>query len=234
MSPNVARTVAALLVPSTFRRENWEAYLFAPYSKKLSRRVYLYTPQGYDLWVHLESDPQVKTFNERPTKVPLSIGQGQAVVAAPNAISVDQMGDVMVHECGEYCETATQSKAAEKLNREFPWALWAEAQGFNYKRWTSSELRQNPILLDNYKRLLRWVCRPGWNPSPIVLDSIISALKSRRVTCWNALFRELGHFEPTSISAAIATLILDEKIHSDLHKYFLSQTTELSAFHEFD
>ena len=235
-SIKVSDALTSLLVPRSFKRENWEAFLYTPYSRKLSRRAYLYTPLGYDLWVHLESDPRIKVFNERVPMVPLTIGGGKAIIAQPDAISVDHSGDATVHEVVRNNQAVGQSETAERLDLEMasPWAVWANGQGLTYKQWLPSELRQNTIQLENTKRLLRWVCRPGCVSSPMVEEAVITELKHRRVTTWNVLFRSLGHFEPNGLSSAIVALVLDGRIYSDLHKFYLSQVTELSAFHEFD
>lgn len=48
-----------LLKPQNFKRGNYSDHLYAPYSIKLHRRVYVYGHDNYDVWVMLESDPEM-------------------------------------------------------------------------------------------------------------------------------------------------------------------------------
>jgi hypothetical protein len=97
ISETSSPTTEELLTAPRFRRENFSSFLFAPFSRKLQRRVYIYTDTGYDLWVRLESDPEVVRFNERVPKVPIALGNGKATNTSPQAISINREGVVTVH-----------------------------------------------------------------------------------------------------------------------------------------
>lgn len=222
-------TTEELLTAPRFRRENFSSYLFAPFSRKLQRRVYVYTDTGYDLWVRLESNPKVVRFNERVPKVPVALCNGKATNASPQAISVDSEGIVTVHTIQNVEESA---KAATNSGIETSaWKDWAKAHGYQHINWEISALRKNPIELANLDRLLRFASVAGAIPKAELEQALIAELRSVRKMTFAKLVEQFPQADQDEVHAAVATLIIDQKIYSDIDRFRFSMTSELSAYH---
>lgn len=214
-----------LKAPSSFIREDYSSFLFAPFSRKINRRVYLYTPIAYALWVRLECDPNVSQFNERVPKVPIAIGT-KAVNASPRAISVDKERTVTVHSFVDDLVDDTGSEG-----RTSPWSNWAQARGFSHIDWNSDLLGGTPTRLANLKRLLRYVSAAGVIPSPSLRQALLTELRAVRRFTLSKLVEQFPVSDPAEVQAEIARLILDRTIYSDIDRNPLSMITELSAHH---
>lgn len=212
--------------PSTFVRERYSSFLFAPFSRKLNRRVYLYTHDVYALWVRLESDPNVLKFNERVPDVPITIGT-RAINATPRAISLDKSRIVTVHSF--VGDLVSDDNVGE--DKASPWEDWARAQGFSHKSWFPQSLRENSTEFSNLKRLLRYVSRAGLVPNIALQQAVLSELKSVRRIIFIKLVELFPTSDPSEVQIEIARLILDGVIYSDINQNPLSMITELSAHH---
>lgn len=221
-------TLAELLTPpASFVRENYSAYLFAPFSRKLSRRVYLYTPSAYALWVRLESDPGVAKFNERVSKFPIAIGDGSAKNASPRVISVDQASQVTVHSFnGDLAQVAKDPDTSFTISA---WDNWAQLRGFKHIVWTSALLSPNPVELTNLKRLLRFVSAPGVFPDISLQQQLLAELRGVRRLTFSKLVELFPLSDPARVQSEIARLIVDRKIFSDIDRNPFSMITEVSA-----
>lgn len=214
--------------PTSFVRENYSAFLFAPFSRKLNRRVYLYTSDAYALWVRLESDPNVINFNERAPKVPIAIGT-RAVNAAPRAISVKKDKTVIVHSfVGDLADDALDKGDAS------PWTVWASNHGFSHIIWSTQSLQECPIRFANLKRLLRDVSVAGAIPNASLQRAVLSELSAVRRMTLSKLVEQFPLSDPSEVQSEIARLILDNVIYSDIDRNPLSLITELSAHHAFE
>lgn len=217
-----------LLRPPSFVREHYSSFLYCPFSRKLNRRVYLYTHDGYALWVRLESDPSVADFNERVPKFPIAIGT-KAINIAPRAVSVCVEQKVTVHsfvddlnEVGESPETPS------------PWSEWALRRGFHHVEWDSESLFGNRTRFENLQFLLRFVSQPGAFPEPSLQQRLIAELKSVRRLTVSKLIEQFPLSDRAEVESEIARLILDGMIYSDIDQNPLSLITEVSAYHAFE
>lgn len=218
--------------PASFVREDYSAFLFAPFSRKLNRRVYLYTRGAYALWVRLESDPQVVRFNERLPKVPIAVGNGAAQNASPRAISVDQERLVTIHSFKGDLAIVGQDGGSE--SETSAWDSWARTRSFMHVIWTSESLRCNPVEHANLKRLLRFVSVPGVFPNPSLQQALLAELSGVRRLTFSKLVELFPVSDPAVVQSEIARLILDRKIFSDIDQNPFSMITEVSAHHGFE
>lgn len=212
-----------LLIAPVFRREEYSSHLFIPYSRKLRRRVHLYTPNAYSLWVILESDTRILQFNERVPKIAVPSGPGTAVNARPDALSVDIDGGVTCHSL-----PSENSKDAEVAIEA--WENWAAARGYRHIAWTRKSLGTETPRLASLKRLLRFVSRAGAIPNLLNDEVVLAELKGVRKTTIAGLLERLSQLDPDEVWLSIAGLIVDGKIFSDINYYPLSMITELSAY----
>lgn len=218
-----------LFAPQPFARRNYSSHLYAPFSIKLNRRVYLYGHHGYDLWVHLECAREILQFNERVVPVPLAFEDGRASVLAPAAVSSHDDGVVVIH-------TFRHSGEAEANTDDIKnaaWKKWCDLHGLQHREWDDEQLQENPIELANMKRLLRFVSCAGYVRNVALEKSIMAELGNVRKTTFAKLVQHFPMSDPDEVQQSLARLILDHEIHSDTHLSPLSMITEVSAYHEF-
>ena len=217
-----------LLRPPHFVREHYLSFLYCPFSRKLNRRVYLYTHDVYALWVRLESDPSVTMFNERVSKFPIAIGD-KAINCAPRAISVCIERKITVHSfVGDLIEAGVSAETPS------PWNQWALKRGFRYIEWNSESLIGNRTRFENLQRLLRFVSQPGAIPDPDLQQRLVAELKSVRHLTLSKLIELFPLSDRAEVESEIARLILDGAIYSDIDENPLSLITEVSAYHAFE
>lgn len=217
-----------LLKPPPFVRENYSSFLYCPFSRKLNRRVYLYTQFGYALWVRLESDPSVTKFNERVPKIPIAIGS-RAINKAPRAISVCKAQKPTVHSfAGDLNEEGASA------DRPCPWADWAIMRGYLHVEWDSESLIGNPIRFENLRRLLRFVSQAGAIPDTRLQDALIAELKVYRRVTISKLIEQFPLSDPAQVESELAGLIVNGSIYSDIDQNPLSLISEVSAYHAFE
>lgn len=218
-----------LLAPQPCARRNYSSHLYAPFSLKLHRRVYLCTHNGYDLWVHLESARDVVRFNERVMPVPLALGNGRASALAPAAVSSHSDGVVAVHT---FDRSVDIDEDTQDVKSE-AWKKWCDWHGFQHQEWNAAQLQSNPIKLANLKRLLRFASYAGCARNVGLEKSLMAELGNVRKTTFAKLVQQFPQSDPDKVQQSLARLILDQDIYSDIHLSPLSMITEVSAYHEF-
>lgn len=216
-----------LLEPLAFKRENYIAHLYIPYSSKIRRRVHLYTHDAYDLWVRLETDPNVLQFNERVKPLPLSFSDGRASVASPDFISKAQDG-ITIHS---FCTNAEVTE--QKLRVLEAWNNYSQLEGFHHKIWSQELLYANKIELANYKRLLRFTCEADPGIDYKFEQAVLTEISTVRKTVFFKILEQFPLTDPEVTKSTIARLILGRQIYSDIHLSPISMLTEVSAFHDF-
>lgn len=218
-----------LLAPQPFARGNYSSHLYAPFSLKLNRRVYLYTHNGYDLWVHLESARDVVQFNERVMSVPLAFGDGRALVLAPTAVSSHSDGTVAIHTFDHSVDIDEDTQDVKSQ----AWKKWCDLHRFQHQKWNTAQLQANPIKLANLKRLLRFASYAGYVRNVGLEKSLMAELGNVRKTIFAKLVQQFPQSDPDEVQQSLARLILNQDIYSDIHLSPLSMITEISAYHEF-
>ena len=232
MRPEVQTPTAAALLtpPEVFEREQNMAFLFAPHSPKLARRVYLYTPPAYDLWALVESDSDVLRFNERPPRVPIATLDGGALTVPPRFVTQHADKSCHVHSWDMTEADVAENEQSQKV--KYPskeaWAAWCETYKFKHTHWEPDTLKANPVHLDNLKRLLRFTTSPNRVRSVDARDAIKAVLQGVRKMRWHSLVTEIARHDPQVVKEEICRLILDNTVYSDLDKFPLSLITVLS------
>jgi hypothetical protein len=206
------------------------AFLFAPHSPKLARRVYLYTPPAYDLWAQVEPDSDVVRFNERPPRVPVATLDGGALTVAPRFVTQHSDKSLCVHswDLTEADEPGPEGSSKVKYPTKEAWSAWCQLYNFKHMHWEPSTLKENPVRLDNFKRLLRFTTAPNRVRSIDAREAIKAVLQNVRKMRWHSLITEIARHDPQVVKEELSRLILDKTVHSDLDKFPLSLLTVLS------
>lgn len=237
-----------------FKRERATSFLYTPHSPKLNRRVYLYTPRAYWLWVRFETDREIGKFNERPKKVALPLARGCAAMLAPALVTASPDDQLTVHTFAGNVEDADDDESAMlEVDRarsllepraKHPeqvdairagivteaWSSWCKSHDFSHHNWTPTEVFEPKMLLRNRAELLRHTSRPGQPFDGNLRKSLLRELSAERsLTVW-ALKQRLPARPDDEIHAAIAHLILRADVESDIDRHPFSYATRLSAF----
>lgn len=211
-------------LPSGFKRKNPIAFRFQPYSKKIRRRLDIYTSILYDLWVCVEWDTSIRTFNERVAPIPIGGMSGTVFYFTPPIVSISKDGDCMAHILKEAEVDTNNSKSLED---------WAKTHLITLKIWTPEEIRSNPVELENRKQLYAYISSPEAVISPAFREEVLLVLRRYRKTTLDDLVKSVNDASTEQVIQIVAEQILRRNLHSDIHKYQLGWSTELSYFHEF-
>lgn len=236
-----------LLRPPSSKREHMGAFAYVTYSPKLRRRIYCYTHLGYDLAVHLETDPGVGFYNERPPQLELTPKihfRASAVSIAAEHPGKRSSPDcpsrktITVHIVDSHA--SRQSEDENKCNTGAEHACvsewvskWARESGFDVRTWTTEDLRGDRFLLENRKELLGWLSIPTELPSATLFHHVDSAVRNHRVTTIDSVLQACKTDDPDEVLNVLACRILRGDYFADIVKYPLEYGTQVSAFHEF-
>lgn len=216
--------------PKSTKRGHFDQFLYAPYSRKIHRRVYCYSHSSYDLWNRLEVDSDLSYFNERPPKI--SISAADKITSVQPAF-IAKMTDkaVVAHFISSESDSDSTSKSNSEILR-LALTNWSEQFGIGFRIWTPNLLRENIIWLANIKQLLRYVSRPEYLTPKATADLILENLKKHRIVSLHFVLESI-QIDQDEIIAAIVEMILSRQLYSDIENFPFGYGTELSIFHEF-
>lgn len=219
--------IAKLLESTAFKRENFQSFFFAPYSRKLRRRVYLYTENNFILWVRIESDPEISAFNERVQQVPVATPTGEVAFLKPRAVSVDQEGAVTIHTflgLDLNCESNSGADLPQSIC-----TTWANKYGYKCKTWTAESLHENITEVTNLKRLLRFVSNPNYFPDISLQDALLAELSTLRKITISSIVKRFPRSDEEDVVREICNLLASRRIYSDIGYRPFDLLTELSV-----
>lgn len=212
-------------LPCGFKRKNPKAFRFQPFSKKIRRRLDIYTPILYDLWVSVEWDASIRTFNERVAPIAIGGESGKVFYLTPPIVTVTKDGEFIVHTIQE-AESEADPKKSESLES------WAKTHRITLKIWTPDEIRSNPVELENRKQLYAYISSPETAISPAFREKVLLVLGRYRKTTLDDLVGSVSDASAEQVIQIIAEQLLQGNLHSDIHKYQFGWSTEISSFHE--
>lgn len=215
-----------LTAPDGLIRADMNRPMSCVYSRKMRCRVLLHDILRPLLWIRLEASPEVVRMNFMVPKLPLAI-DGKVKNISPAAASLDRSGSISIHEFLEYNGANLPEAASSYMTT--PLRAWAERRGFRHVSWSRELLEGDSSCLHNSTALLLRVCIPGETSDPQLETRLVSHLEARRKTTYGAILRHFAQEDPDELLLSLATLILEERIYSDLAKLELSPATELSA-----
>lgn len=213
-------------LPSGFKRKNPKAFRFQPYSRKIRRRLDIYTPILYDLWVSIEWDTSVRTFNERVAPIPIGETSGKVFYFSPAIVTMGKEGEYIVHSLQEV-EFELDSRKLESLEN------WAKTHHIKHRIWSPEEIRSNPVELENRKQLYAYISSPEAVIAPAFREKVLLVLRRYRKTTLDDLVKTLCDATIEQVIQIVAEQILQRNIYSDIHTYQFGWSTEISSFHEF-
>jgi hypothetical protein len=259
-SPGPADSVEELFEFRRFQIQEPKSFLRQPFSPKLRRRLELYQHARYWLWIQVETDALITTFNECTRPVSLAIGRGVTAQLRPGMVTRDVTGEVTVHtfngaldddeersQAEALARTTTSTAPSEPRNPEpdsaardeaarraalisDSWAQWCEVRAVIHRDWKVGELREPAMRLQNLERLLRYTTRSGRPYRGDLAAQLESELRLERRMTVHALSARFSSQDPELVMTEIADLIVKGKIHSDIDARPFTYATELSGF----
>ncbi|MDQ0914660.1 TnsA endonuclease N-terminal domain-containing protein [Paenibacillus sp. V4I5] len=191
--------------------EYWESY--AP---KLNRDVCFFSNLEYDHWVTVETEPTISNYCEQAFKIPYihdrlltkTVVDMWYTKNGINTFVEVKYFDVLEAENEEGERARRQIKAQQE---------WCKENGFHHEVMTEKQIRQNPLLLSNKKKILSLIKSRCICISEDRLKLISEILKEE---CSffeiNQVFPEL---RPNDIQLACAWLIYNGKLTHNLDKH---------------
>lgn len=223
---DLVRLLEPTPLPSGFKRKNPKAFRFQPYSRKIRRRLDIYTSILYDLWVSVEWDTSVRAFNERVAPIPIGGASGKVFYLTPPIVTVTKNDEFTVHTIQE-AESDADPKSSESLEN------WAKTHRIKLKIWTPDEIRSNLVELENRKQLYSYISSPETVISPAFREKVLLFLRRYRKTTIDDLVESVSNASAEQVIQIVAEQIQQRNIHSDIHKHQFGWSTEISHFHEF-
>lgn len=222
---DLVRLLEPTPLPSGFKRKNPKAFRFQPYSRKIRRRLDIYTPIFYDLWVSVEWDSSVRTFNERVAPIPIGGASGEVFYFSPPIVTMSKDGEYILHTL-QQVESEPDPCKLESLEN------WAKSHRITHRIWTPEEIRSNPVELENRKQLYAYISSPETVISPAFREKVLLVLRRYRKTTLNDLVESVNDAAAEEVIQIVAEQIQQRNLHSDIHKYQFGWSTEISYFHE--
>ncbi|NOU96210.1 hypothetical protein GC093_23720 [Paenibacillus sp. LMG 31456] len=197
--------------------EYWESY--AP---KLRRDVCFFSDLEYDHWVLIETDSIIRIYCEQPYKIPYIYNGSLTETVVDmwylkdgiNTFIEVKYFDVLEAENEEGQRARRQIKAQQ---------TWCEENGFHHKVITEKQIRQNPLLLSNKKKILSLIKSGCINEER--LRHILDILAENR--SFFEINQVIPELKPSEIQLACAWLIYYGKVIHNLDKHPYGNNTQV-------
>lgn len=204
------------------KRRHLNLSVGTPYSRKMGATVYAYKDEGYALWLELEFDHHVRSFNLEPE--PLVVARGDKRFDIPlQGASVDHAEHLTLHFTRETLDRVVGDTVAEDLINAQQW----DSMDASIRVWRDLHLVDR---LDraNKDTLLRYVCAPHVVANVEIEAQIVELLKKIRKICVWDVFQNIKTHDEEEIKTALVSLIIGRKIFLDMNTRF-SVHSEISS-----
>lgn len=206
-------------------RQRYGCNYWEVYSPKLNRNVRLYRDIEYDHWALVEADPDITWYCEHPLKIQLRFG-AQAVESSFHML-IRRQGR---HEYRRVVYADDQVRASSRWRMQAE-QVWCDAHGYGYAVISSDVIRQNPLYLSNWKRLLRHLGPERIREASPWKESVLQIVKSERLCSIRAIENAFVRNHVTAIRTAIFALLHDGSITAALDRVPLNDLTHVRIRH---
>ena len=221
-------------LPLGFKRRFPKAYRYTPYSRKILRRLDLYTHFAFSIWIHLEWDKTISNFNERVAQLTVPCDGSDVIKLTPAFCTIDHLNSVCIHFLSADNNNAS-CKGLYTIEEKYRQNLleFSEKYKIGLNVWNKESMYANAIEFDSKKQLLRYLCIPDQVVPNDIRSRILEILKRTRKTTIDALISDLKKDDPEWVVRSLAYMLQQHMVFSDIKKYPLSYATEISVFDEF-
>lgn len=195
--------------PTFGKRENWNAYLFMPFSPKLGERVYLYTPERFNNWVNVEWDSRIRFFNELPPAVKIPFDGKLHRVGFDMACVDDSKRTFLKRLISKHIDAHQQNFEAEIDS-------WSKKIELDVERVYIESFAECAEMLDNRKEILHFIHAAHADPiRPSENDVLDRICRNPGVTI-GQLQQWFSGFDQTTVFATVGSLMIAEKVRANL------------------
>lgn len=196
------------------------------FSPKLRRNITLYSNLEYDHWVLIESDPLVKSFCEQPCRVRIKLPIG-LVTTTPDMWILWVTDDQEYREV-KYLDELLQAAPNSRIDRQIQvQKKWCALQNAVHSVMTDDVIRANPLLLSNWKFILRTLaCTQSIDLSPHI-ENISNAIKRRGGGTLREIEQSVPGLDRTLVRASVFTLLHRGLLRAPLDKQPLTASTRV-------
>jgi hypothetical protein len=175
----------------------------------------------YDHWVLVETDPDIRNYCEQAYKIPYVHNRSltETVVDMWYANGSNTFVEVKYFDVLE-ADNEEGERARRQISAQ---QKWCEENGFHHEVVTERQIRQNPLLLSNKKKILSLV-KAGFVVEDH-LNKILGFLKEKR--SFFEINQEYPEIRPYEIQHLIAWLIYEGKLTHNMNLYPFGSKTEV-------
>ena len=191
------------------------------YSVKLGRLVTSYSDLEHDNCVRVEADPSVVCYCEQPLRVR---------VKTPSGFVTTVFDMWLLYDSGreEFREVKYLAQLKElKVQRQIAaQRLWCERESKAHEVFDESRIRQDPLLLTNWKFILRCLASYHRHDFTSIRAKILQLLTSGSMTLGD-LQRAITA-QANCVRTAVFTLLHDGQITAPLDRYTITTALQLA------
>nr|WP_162305476.1 TnsA endonuclease N-terminal domain-containing protein [Brevibacillus laterosporus] len=210
----------------TKRNAKYGSNYWYVYSPKLNRMVHLFSNLEYDHWILIEANPQIITFCEQPKKVEWLVGE-KLLHSIFDMWIERKDGSQSFIEIKYQIDLDPQNPRSERpLRQTHLQRKWCEENNYDYLIQTEKEIRNNPILLDNYKEIIPYIQQNRISHNDLDQHLVMQKIGKDRITI-KQLREDCSHFSPSRLKQTLYSLILSGVVEANVDKVALSLTTEV-------
>jgi len=195
-------------------------------SPKLGRVVRLQSRLEYYNWILVEADAEIESFCERPRWI--EVGPGWSV---PEMWVQFRSGRQQLREIKRSTDLEFDRNGLIANRQIVIQQRWCQENGIGHIVLTEIDLLANPVKLENWRRILRYLCQGGGmdeNLKSAVLEFVTSKI--------DADLREIRHrflrFDESAIDRCVFKLLQEGLFNSDLDARPLAQSSRFSKHDE--
>lgn len=196
------------------RNMRYGSNFWSIYSLKLRRRAHFFSDLEYDHWIHVETNPFVKTFCEQPLRIRHSHG-GKVVE------SVFDMWIQYIDKTETFVEVKYEAeldpnnpKSTRALRQTRAQESWCHENGKPYKIVTEEKIRSNSLYLSNLKQIVSYTKNRA---VPVETDRhrLLQFIGPKKVTI-GEIERAFETVSPQRVRETICMLIYSGKLAANL------------------
>ncbi|QMV44728.1 TnsA endonuclease N-terminal domain-containing protein [Cohnella cholangitidis] len=174
-------------------------------SSKINRKVQFYSDLEYDHWVHVETNPKVKSFCEQPLKIRHSMN-GEVVDSIFDMWILFTDGTELFVEVKYQSELQPGNPKYERTIRQTSaQEEWCRSNNKKYQIKTDATIRSNSLYLSNLKQIISYTRN---RIAPIEMDKhrIMNCIEDKKMSLRD-IESTLYSLSPQRIRESICILI---------------------------
>ncbi|OTX80737.1 hypothetical protein BK726_02135 [Bacillus thuringiensis serovar londrina] len=206
---------------SKYGNNYWSGFSF-----KMNRKVEFFSDLEYEHWLLVECNPAIKKFCEQPLKVEYILNDKIRYSIPDMWILYSDKSEKMIEVKYMSSLLPSHPKYKQTLQQITVQQEWCKSNGLYHEVKTEKKIRENRILLDNYRKMIPFIRNYSESIEPINKLIFLELNKSVKLT-----FQEIStifhHENHNQIYISVIYLIYTGIIHSDLHINPLNKNTEV-------